>query len=107
MPPQRVFSIHRSRSSPFTTVVVGNLPGFVVLSFGVVPCGGMEIYSSGFLSVTHQATLFAAEGTPIDNITPGDGNSRIQQLKLSLLKDRDAAFAARSKAVWSTEQPTS
>ena len=73
-----------------------NLPGFVVLSFGVVPCGGMENYSSGFLPATHQATLFAADGTPIDNITPGDSNRRIQQLKLSLLKDRDAAFAAQS-----------
>ena len=26
-----------------------NLPGFVVLSFGVVPCGGLENFSSGFL----------------------------------------------------------
>ena len=26
-----------------------NLPGFVVLSFGVVPCGGLENFSNGFL----------------------------------------------------------
>ncbi len=32
-----------------------NLPGFVVLSFGVVPCGGLENYSSGFLSASFQA----------------------------------------------------
>ena len=36
-----------------------NLPGFVVLSFGVVPCGGLENFSSGFLPASHQATLFA------------------------------------------------
>ena len=48
-----------------------NLPGFVVLSFGVVPCGGLENFSSGFLPASHQATLFAADGTPIDNIAPG------------------------------------
>ena len=49
-----------------------NLPGFVVLSFGVVPCGGMETYSAGFLPASQQATLFAADGTPIDNIKPAD-----------------------------------
>ncbi len=75
-----------------------NLPGFVVLNFGVVPCGGMENYSAGFLPASQQATLFAADGIPIDNITPADSNSRIQQLKLSLLKNRDTAFAARSGA---------
>src|SRR5471030_1697032 len=48
-----------------------NLPGFVVLSFGVVPCGGLENFSSGFLPANHQATTFHAEGTPIDNIRPG------------------------------------
>jgi hypothetical protein len=75
-----------------------NLPGFVVLSFGVVPCGGMENYSSGFLPASQQATLFAADGTPIDNIQPaGSGNrekdTRIQAAKLALLKEQDAAFA--------------
>lgn len=70
-----------------------NLPGFVVLSFGVVPCGGMENYSNGFLPANHQATLFAADGTPIDNITPGDKDARLQRLKLSLLRDQDGTFA--------------
>ena len=75
-----------------------NLPGFVVLSFGVVPCGGMENYSAGFLPASQQATLFAADGIPIENIQPADKNSRVQQLKLSLLKDRDSVFAAQSGA---------
>ena len=70
-----------------------NLPGFVVLSFGVVPCGGMENYSSGFLPASQQATLFAADGTPIDNIQPADRDTRIQQAKIALLKQQDAAFA--------------
>ena len=33
-----------------------NLPGFVVLSFGVVPCGGLENFSGGFLPANYQAT---------------------------------------------------
>lgn len=70
-----------------------NLPGFVVLSFGVVPCGGMENFSSGFLTASHQATLFAADGTPIDNITPADKNARIQAAKLALLREQDQSFS--------------
>jgi hypothetical protein len=70
-----------------------NLPGFVVLSFGVVPCGGMETYSAGFLPASRQATLFAADGVPINNITPADKDARIQAAKLALLKKQDEAFS--------------
>ena len=70
-----------------------NLPGFVVLSFGVVPCGGLENFSGGFLPANYQATMFAADGTPIDNIVAADRDPRIQQAKLDLLAAEDAAFA--------------
>lgn len=70
-----------------------NLPGFVVLSFGVVPCGGLENFSNGFLPATHQASFFHADGTPIDNIQPADKDARIQQTKLALLRDQDEAFS--------------
>jgi hypothetical protein len=70
-----------------------NLPGFVVLSFGVVPCGGMETFSSGFLPGNHQATLFAADGTPIENIHPADQLPGLQRAKLDLLRGQDEALA--------------
>jgi hypothetical protein len=70
-----------------------NLPGFVVLSFGVVPCGGLETFSNGFLPASEQATLFQADGIPIDNITPGDKNALIQQAKLALLRGQNDAFS--------------
>lgn len=71
-----------------------NLPSFVVLSFGVVPCGGMENYSSGFLPANHQATLFAAEGTPIENIRPAHASgSPNQATMLELLREQDGQFA--------------
>lgn len=70
-----------------------NLPGFVVLSFGVVPCGGLETFSNGFLPASHQATLFQADGTPIDNIVPADKDARIQQAKLALLRGQNEAFS--------------
>jgi len=70
-----------------------NLPGFVVLSFGVVPCGGLENYSSGFLPANYQATMIHADGTPLDNITPADNNARVQRAKLDLLRQQDLAFS--------------
>jgi hypothetical protein len=70
-----------------------NLPGFVVLSFGVVPCGGLETFSNGFLPASHQATLLAADGLPIDNIQPADRDSRIQQAKLALLRSQNETFS--------------
>jgi Protein of unknown function (DUF1501) len=70
-----------------------NLPGFVVLSFGVVPCGGMENYSNGFLPASNQASLFHADGMPIDNIVPADKNQRLQLAKLALLRGQDESFS--------------
>jgi hypothetical protein len=70
-----------------------NLPGFIVLSFGVVPCGGLENFSNGFLPASHQATMFNADGIPIENIQPADTDRRIQETKLALLLEQDQAFA--------------
>ncbi|MGE3818488.1 MAG: DUF1501 domain-containing protein [Isosphaeraceae bacterium] len=70
-----------------------NLPGFVVLSFGVVPCGGLETFSNGFLPANHQATLLQADGTPIANLAPADPDARVQEAKLALLSERNAAFS--------------
>lgn len=69
-----------------------NLPGFVVLSFGVVPCGGLETFSNGFLPGSLQATLVQADGNPLDNIQPADRDARIQRAKLALLRGQDGAY---------------
>jgi hypothetical protein len=71
-----------------------NLPGFVVLNFDTVPCGGLENFSSGFLPANHQATILKADGTPIANLVPADHDRRIQRAKLDLLRKQDETFAA-------------
>ena len=71
-----------------------NLPAFIVLSHGVVPCGGLENYSSGFLAASHQATTVLADGPPMENLKPAD-DPRVQRAKLDLLRRRDADFARR------------
>src|SRR5262249_9993523 len=70
-----------------------SLPGFVVLNHDVVPCGGLENFSSGFLPATYQASILRAEGRPIDNIVPA-GNGRTQRALLDLLGDQDRRFSA-------------
>ena len=70
-----------------------NLPGFVVLSFGVVPCGGLETFSNGFLPGSLQATLIQADGTPLDNIQPADRDARVQRAKLALLRGQNEEYA--------------
>ncbi len=71
-----------------------NLPGYVVLSFGATPSGGMENFGSGFLPASHQATHLRAEGPPLDNIVPAypRGTQRVQ---LDLIARQNQAFAAR------------
>ena len=71
-----------------------DLPGFVVLNFDVVPCGGLENFGSGFLPANYQASIFKADGTPIDNIVPADKDRRVQRAKLDLLRQQDSEFAA-------------
>jgi len=69
-----------------------NLPGYVVLSFGHVPVGGMEAMGSGFLPSTYEATILRAEGEPIENLQ-SVGSPAIQLAKLDLLKEQDSQFA--------------
>jgi hypothetical protein len=71
-----------------------NLPGFVVLNFDTVPCGGLENFSSGFLPASYQATILRADGTPLDNLIPADRDRRIQRAKIDLLRRQDEAFAS-------------
>lgn len=73
-----------------------NLPSFVVLSFGVIPCGGMETFSSAFLPVAHQSSQFRIDGAPVDNIKPADPNAQIQATKLAWLRKQNHAFMERS-----------
>jgi len=71
-----------------------NLPGYVVLSFGHVPVGGMEAFGSGFLPSNFEGTIIRADGAPIENITPADAAAQ-QRIELQFQRQQDARFAAR------------
>src|SRR5882757_3349370 len=57
-----------------------DLPGFVVMTdHRGGPIGGAPNWSSGFMPATYQGTLFRASGTPILDLSPGDGVSAAEQ----------------------------
>jgi hypothetical protein len=41
-----------------------NLPGFVVLNSGMIPPGGLDCFSNGFLPASFQGSLFAGRHSP-------------------------------------------
>ena len=57
-----------------------DLPGFVVMTdHRGGPIGGAPNWSSGFMPATYQGTLFRASGTPILDLSPGEGVSAAEQ----------------------------
>src|SRR5262249_29442665 len=86
-----VLYLHTGRPAPAPRPPYGlgsdtrTRPGSVVLSFGAVPCGGLETSPSGFLPPSPQAPLSPAAGPPIDTLAPADTDRRVQRAKLDLL----------------------
>lgn len=68
-----------------------NLPGFVVLNGGLIPSGGVDNFSAGFLPAAYQASLFKAQAHPLANIAPTEAVSGAQQAQLSLMSQLDNA----------------
>ena len=62
-----------------------NLPGFVVLESGLIPPGGMDCFSSGFLPASYQGTLFRKGAHPVADLKPSEGDDA-QRDKLSLIE---------------------
>jgi hypothetical protein len=72
-----------------------DLPGFVVLNGGLIPPGGMDCFSSGFLPATYQGSLFKPTDTPLANITRSESSSQLQSRKLDLLRELDQGVLGR------------
>lgn len=68
------------------------LPSYVLLNNDWIPNGGFQNFASSFLPATHEATMFRAKGTPVDNILPHDQMS-VQNAKLEFLRAQDTSFA--------------
>lgn len=72
-----------------------DLPSFVVLNGGLIPPGGYDNFSSGFLPATFQGSIFNVQGAALANVNPLESSSALQKQKLAQLAALDRAFVAK------------
>ncbi|MHB8520544.1 MAG: DUF1501 domain-containing protein [Limisphaerales bacterium] len=72
-----------------------DLPGFVVLDGGLIPPGGLDNFSNGFLPATYQGSVFRPGPLPVANIAPTEASPELQQRKLALMRKLDGAALDR------------
>jgi hypothetical protein len=72
-----------------------DLPGFVVLNGGLIPPGGMDCFSSGFLPAGYQGSIFKPQAAPVANIARAEPTADLQRRKLALLGTLDHGALGR------------
>lgn len=73
-----------------------NLPGFVVVNAGLIPPGGLDCFSNGFLPATFQGSIFRREGAPVANVERSDKTNSLQRRKLQLMETLDRSLLAHT-----------
>ena len=71
------------------------LPGFVVLHSGMIPSGGVDCFTSGFLPATYQGSLFRAGASPVADLELGEVSPDRQGRMLGLMRSLDRRMLAR------------
>src|SRR4029077_20016660 len=66
-----------------------NLPGFIVLNGGLIPVGGLDNFSSGFLPAAYQGSILRASDPPVANLRRLERSEEQQRAKLDLLRRLD------------------
>ena len=72
-----------------------NLPGFVVLNGGLVPPGGLDNFSAGFLPAAYQGSVFKPSGNPVANIRRTENSEQLQRNKFALMRKLDRGVLSR------------
>src|SRR5581483_553925 len=63
--------------------------GFIVLDSGLIPPGGLDCFSNGFLPATFQGSVFQHGPQPVAYLRPQEADLAGQKRKLSLLHKLD------------------
>jgi len=63
-----------------------SLPAYVVLNGGLIPPGGLDNFSSGFLPANFQGSLINAQGVPMANVEPLEKDPSLQLTKRHLVE---------------------
>jgi hypothetical protein len=92
----------RPSMGAWTTYGLGSenddLPGYMVINGGLIPPGGLDNFTNGFLPATFQGSVIKPTAAGLANVTPGERSARLQQAKLDLARSLDRGFASRVAA---------
>ncbi len=93
----------RPSMGAWTTYGLGSenddLPGFMVINGGLIPPGGLDNFTSGFLPATYQGSVIRPVRGGLANVLPREPSSGMQSAKLGLARRLDDGFAAAYPAV--------
>jgi hypothetical protein len=89
----------RPSMGAWTTYGLGSendeLPGYMVINGGLIPPGGLDNFTNGFLPATYQGSIIKPNAMGLANVRPMEKSSRQQQSKLDLARRLDRDFAER------------
>lgn len=89
----------RPSMGAWTTYGLGSendeLPGYMVINGGLIPPGGLDNFTNGFLPATYQGSIIKPNAMGLANVRPLEKSPRQQQSKLDLARRLDRDFAER------------
>ena len=92
----------RPSMGAWTTYGLGSeaddLPGYMVINGGLIPPGGLDNFTNGFLPATFQGTVVKPRPAGLANVEPREPSAAHQAAKLDLARRLDGRFAARLAA---------
>ncbi|NBT14234.1 MAG: DUF1501 domain-containing protein [Planctomycetia bacterium] len=99
----------RPSMGAWTTYGLGSendeLPGYMVLNGGLIPPGGLDNFTNGFLPATYQGSIIKPNAAGLANVQPREKSARQQLAKLDLARRLDRDFAERVAAGGGTPDP--
>jgi hypothetical protein len=89
----------RPSMGAWTTYGLGSendeLPGYMVLNGGLIPPGGLDNFTNGFLPATYQGSVVKPNAVGLANVQPQEKTKAHQLAKLDLARRLDQGFAQR------------
>ena len=71
-----------------------NLPGYMVINGGLIPPGGLDNFTNGFLPATYQGSIIKPTAAGLANVRPEETSAARQPAVLDLTRRLDRGFAA-------------
>ena len=92
----------RPSMGAWTTYGLGSendeLPGYMVINGGLIPPGGLDNFTNGFLPATYQGSIIKPNAAGLANVKPQEKSAGQQRSKLDLARRLDRGFAERVAA---------